>query len=303
MINRARIKQSLPSVLHAPLGALATYLSRLRIWAGIAVSLRGAGLRDRIVLLGSSLAAPCTALRGLREWRDPYLLRDAMIVVPGVGTFRCRAGTDDLWHVVPQRESAVFHAIACRLAPGDCFVDAGANIGIYTILAARRVGMSGRVVAIEMMPGTARILRDHVALNRATRVEVVERALADRANRMMTAYVSEGKMGQASITAAARQDGKRAVEVKTTTLDDLLREISSVRVMKMDLEGAEEFALRGATESIGRIESIILESADDDGPAARFLREHAFALRRLDGRNLLATKAPGDVHGCAGSLR
>lgn len=293
MIDRARIKQSLPSALHAPLGVLATYLWRLRIWVGIVVALRGAGFRDRLVLLGSFLAAPFTALRGLREWRDPYLLRDATVIVPGIGTFRCRGGTDDLWHVVPQREPAVFEAIAARLGPDDCFVDAGANIGIYTILAAGKVGASGRVVAIEMVPDTARILRDHAECNQTPCVEVVERALADRADQVATAYVNDGKTGQASIATAAGHDGKRAVQVRTTTLDHVLREIASVRLMKMDLEGAEESALRGASESLGRIESIIVECPDEDGAAAQFLRRHAFAIRRLDGRNLLATRAPG----------
>ena len=175
------------------------------------------------------------------------------------------------------------------LRPGDVFVDAGANIGTYTVAASREVGDSGTVVAIEMMPETMAILRSHVELNSLKNVSLSHVALSNVLGDSISVDVpSGGKHGQASIV---RADPKTSsvVTVSTSTLDDILSPYPRIRLVKMDLEGAEELALEGGRESLKRTQAIIFEDKGDDGliPAVQAL---GFVVRRLDGNNSIGER-------------
>jgi tRNA/tmRNA/rRNA uracil-C5-methylase (TrmA/RlmC/RlmD family) len=67
-----------------------------------------------------------------------------------------------------------------RLAPGDIFIDVGANIGYYSLLASKLVGHSGSVVAIEPSPKIFSALQHNLALNHIENVRVVNMAVSDR---------------------------------------------------------------------------------------------------------------------------
>lgn len=279
----ALAKAILPAPLYAP---LRTYYGRLVTWHRLMRHIRGVAVRDRLWLWLSFLASPFTAAGSLGDWRDPVLLYDVTAEVAGVGRFALRARTDDLWHVVPFRERAVLDRVRKMLRPGDCFVDAGANIGFYTVAAAAAVGRTGTVVAVEMMKGTAKILRDHIQANDAACARVVENALSARQNEVVVASMPAGSYGQASISDAGKGE---TFEVRTTTLDALLDETPSVRLMKMDIEGAELEALKGGAGVLDRVESIIFEHVHaKDFPEIRgLLSSHGFRIEQLDGSNSL----------------
>jgi hypothetical protein len=138
---------------------------KIRLWRRLIRLLRGVTARDQWILL-QSLAAdvlPGSRVRG--RLKLPTTTADCQLRSRGVGTFHVRGGSDDLFHVLPQQEPAVEAAIRRSLQPGAVFVDAGSNIGYYSVLAAQLVGPHGRVIAVEMMPETAAALRRHVAIN------------------------------------------------------------------------------------------------------------------------------------------
>lgn len=287
---------ALPAPARQGVRGAASYARRVALWRRILVEVRGAGRRDRIALLTSAFASLVTASRDLSRWQDPTLRRDASVRVPSVGSFELRARTDDLWHVLPHRERPVMAEIQRLLRPGDTFVDAGANIGFFTVMASRLVGDSGRVIAVEMMPDTASRLRHHVARNGAANVEIVEVALADRSGGSVTARVQVGKFGQASIARLHDEGAARELQVPTATLDDVVGDTGPIRLMKMDLEGAEERAVVGAVNALDRTHALIYEERSDapDAVAAR-LRDLGFALRQLDGGNWLAYRQERSV--------
>lgn len=211
---------------------------------------------------------------------------DCTVNSQGTGKFQVRAWTDDLFHILPEQEPAVETAIRSALGPGAVFVDAGSNIGYYTIMASKLVGPNGRVLACEMMPLTAAILRTHVEMNAAANVTVIEGALTDVEGATLTASHPEGKFGQASI---ARGDQGTLVVVKTRTLEAILDRVPRVRIMKMDLEGAELGALRGLGPAIAKVEAIVLENRKDP-EVLEFLTAHGFEVSRIDGNNVLAQR-------------
>lgn len=275
------------------LGAGRHYLQRLGRWVVILVQLRGASWRDQLKLLGSAAAAPVTSLNGLTRWQDPVMLYDADIVVRGIGRFHVRRRSDDLWHLLPWREQGVHRTLKQLLRRGDRFIDAGANIGIYTVLASRLVGPAGRVVAIEMMPDTAAILRRHVEDNGCANVEIIERALSDRPGEKVTARVPVGKYGQASIAQAGSGDRQfEEREVETVTLDGVCGGIDQIRLMKLDLEGAELKALAGGGSALERTETLIYESHTDSDALAEAIREAGFDVAQSLGKDRVAERHP-----------
>lgn len=288
-------KAVLPQSIRRVLRGCLHYAQRIGRWPIILWQVRGASWGDQWTLFRSALAAPLLSLDKPLEWQDPILLADAQVVVKDVGRFAVRARCDDLWHVLPWREQAIFAVLRSQLQSGDTFLDAGSNIGVYSVLASRLVGPHGKVLAVEMMPDTADRLERNLALNGISNATVCRAALSNTVGQLVTAQVSPGKYGQASIAKGDSDDASIRIEVKTTTLDELCKSAEGVRLIKMDLEGAEGLALQGAKMLLGKTDSVIYESwgmsRADDNPVDACLRESGFALRLIDGNNWLAVKA------------
>lgn len=272
---------------------MAEHYGRRQIeWVQVLRAMRGVAAHDRATLLASAIGAPVTALIKLDGFQPPRLLRDTDIAVRDVGRFSARAGTDDIIHLLAAREPAVLGKIRALLRPGDVFVDAGANIGFYTIVAAQLVGPSGRVIAFEMMPPTLERLQRHIAMNDAGNVSAMGLALADRDGEVLIATSAPDKFGQASIVAKAA-DGVRYLryEVATTTLDTALADVGDIALIKMDLEGAEYLALCGATAVLQRTRAVLFETNDRDSRIFALFEAAGFAIEPVDANDWLARRA------------
>jgi FkbM family methyltransferase len=117
---------------------------------------------------------------------------------------------------------------------------------------------------------------------------VVEAALADSDGKQLVASVPRGRFGQASIAFPAAIESGR-IPVTSTTLDKVLSTYDDIALMKMDIEGAEELAIAGASNTLGRIRAIIFEDWGDSRLSRR-LQAEGFTIERLDGNNSLARK-------------
>jgi len=138
-------------------------------------------------------------------------------------------------------EDAELRYVEGALREGDTFVDIGAYLGLYALVAARRVGASGRVLAIEADPLTAMDLRHNIALNEATSVSVLEVCVSDRVETRRLAARAATNRSSASLLF----DSPDAVAVQCRPLFDLLRDQGIVRIdgAKLDIEGAEHAVL------------------------------------------------------------
>ena len=282
-------KRLTPKPLWAALHRAKTEAERRAMWTAMARDLRGATEADQTAL-DESIAKGMAALKeNIDGWQTPVAVRDLTVVQDGL-LFRARGGTDDLYSLWGARESAIKDSLERLLQPGDVFVDAGANIGFFTVLAAKLVGPEGRIYAIEMMAATAKALRANATLNGLANVTVVERALSDVAGQTIRAAVPDTLWGQASIV---RSHIGAAQDVETTTLDDILAGEILIRLMKMDVEGAEALAIRGGRNALMKVRTIIFErqrNAVADEEIERLLAEQAMTVRNLDGANGIASR-------------
>lgn len=152
-------------------------------------------------------------------------------------------------------ETAVTSLIADILKPGMAFVDLGANVGYYTLLARATVGARGSVYAFEPDPGLFQTLTGNIALNRFHDVEAHEMAVSDSCG-VAAFYPAQARV-DGSLYAAAGGEGD-SLSVRVTTLDAFFSERGwpSLDVIKIDIEGAELPALRGMSEVARRNESL-----------------------------------------------
>lgn len=165
-------------------------------------------------------------------------------------------------------EPAKTQALLSVLRPGQVVIDVGANIGYYTILASRRVGRGGRVIACEPFTRNVHYLHRHIHLNGAANVAVIPAACSDREG---LSRFDPGRDCAEGRLVANGDEASEAVEfVPTVTIDEIVRQ-SRVRpdVLKVDVEGAEEQVLRGASETLRAAHPIVL------------LGVHSDALRRV----------------------
>jgi FkbM family methyltransferase len=141
-----------------------------------------------------------------------------------------------------------------RLRPGDGFVDVGANIGVFSVLAARLVGDEGRVVAIEASPDLHRHLVRNVRLNALGNVRALNAAVSDRPRTLTFALASSRNTGANSIVP---YDGpvESSFQARARPLPELLdaAEIATARVIKIDVEGAEGSVVRGLAPVLGAL--------------------------------------------------
>lgn len=289
---RQRIAAKTPGGLRKAVRLALNYGHRLHMWINILAQLRPADSQSRRTLWRSALSALFTSLRNLDEYRKPLPLGDMVLEVPGIGRFSVRADTDDLLHLMPAREEKVRETVERCVGPGSVFIDGGANIGFYSILAARRAGPGGQVVAFEMMPDTAAMLRQNIAVNGAIAIEVVERALSDQSGSRVCATVEPGQHGQASIVKDAA-NGRQTIEVETITLDEALAGYGPIDLIKLDLEGAEFAALEGALSVLARTRCVVFESNEREERIVELLAGSGFVVKHLEGCDFVAERLVG----------
>lgn len=156
-------------------------------------------------------------------------------------------------------EPAVSAVLRHMLAEGATFVDAGANVGWFSMLAASVVGPSGRVFAVEPNPMNTGMVRLSAKENGFDNVEVATIALSNRTGAM--ALETDGSNGRVVPVDGPPPEPLRAsYVVASCTLDSLLATAGVVRVdlMKLDVEGAEPLVLAGAAGTVARDRPVIV---------------------------------------------
>jgi FkbM family methyltransferase len=181
------------------------------------------------------------------------------------------------------------------LRPGDCVIDIGANVGYFTLVAARLVGPGGCVHAFEPSPEVLPWLQANADLNPSANIRVHGQAVTDRCGQVRFYTAAADRTGYSSIRNLGCQTASAAM-VPAITLDSMLPELPRVRLVKIDVEGAELLVLRGMRELIRRDRPFLIIELDDG-----FLRElGADAQRECDflsdaGYELYRIVARGDL--------
>jgi len=143
------------------------------------------------------------------------------------------------------------------LSPGKVFIDVGANFGVYTLVASRLVGTTGKVIAFEPTAQSFAILQQNIELNHFSNVRAFQVALAQSRSRAWLYH------GRDPVGNSLRKDplcGSDGEEVQIEKLDQVLEEngIGGVDAIKIDVEGAEALVLQGAIRCLTTRRPIVI---------------------------------------------
>ena len=160
------------------------------------------------------------------------------------------------------------YALAQLIKPDMCFVDVGANAGIFTIMAARLAGERGMVHAFEPSPRDRDRMVANIAVNGLTNVTVHGEALGRAQSKAVLAVSGAERPGHNTIGGFMYADDATAssVEVEVTTLDEVAAtsKLTRLDVMKIDVEGYETAVLQGGRATVERFRPVMLVEAQDE---------------------------------------
>ena len=201
-------------------------------------------------------------------------------------------------------EPDVQEALARVLSPGMVVYDIGANIGFFTVIAARLVGPHGRVLAFDPLPENVRWLRHNIALNGFEHVDVIEAAVGAEER---TARLAEAEAG---VWARISETGEHRVPMMR--LDDRIVDgsLPAPDVVKIDIEGYEVQALDGMGATLADHRPVVIvELHDTLAPVCAALRAAGYGITRIDPHepdihgHLLARWTPAATGSASGTER
>lgn len=197
---------------------------------------------------------------------------------------------DDFEHIERQFLSAF-------LAPGDIFVDVGANLGLFSLIAARLAGSSGRVYAFEPCSQAFTHLQENIALNGFTNVECFRLALSDTNAPLAMTISLDGfdAWNSAGHPTAGTMFGTETID--SVTWDEFAQNhnlIGRTAMMKIDVEGWETRVLAGGEYCLSRDDAPVLQVEFTDDAALstgssctslyRMLQDFGYQMFRYDAR-------------------
>lgn len=133
-----------------------------------------------------------------------------------------------------------------EIKPGDIVIDVGANIGYYTLIFAKLVGKTGKVIAFEPEPKNFEILKKNIEINNYDNVIAEQKIVSDKCGKMKLYLSDSGIVGH---RIKQIENLEKCIEVESIILDDYMKKLNldgKINFIKIDVEGAEHVVLKGS---------------------------------------------------------
>lgn len=174
-----------------------------------------------------------------------------------------------------------------QLEPGMTVIDVGANVGVYTFSAARKVGKTGKVIAVEPFAGCVNCLQSTCQVNSFSQVQIYLGAASDRNGKAFLSLHAASEINEVVPSELVTSPSPNLVEINCLTLDSLIESENLNRVdwIKLDAEGHEMQVLAGSERILTDFSpNIIYENIAGDKasntPVAEFLLSRGYFLFR-----------------------
>jgi len=258
---------------------------------------------NRVAKLFLRYASPFAELRRVPvigdflSWTSRKLLpRDTLVWV------QIRHGpAESLWIRVNPRtgqnvqqgigEPQVQQALVDHLRPGMTFYDLGANIGYYSLIAARLVGPNGRVISFEADPEIAARLRENLARNNFSHARVEQKAVWSEAAAVSFARVDPNTSPDRGLGHVSTDSSRDTITVEAVSLDRYVTAQNAPDLLKCDVEGAEAEVFRGADRLLAERRTILLiemHNPENHRTLAQEFMQLGYTVRNLDENHVLA---------------
>jgi FkbM family methyltransferase len=197
-------------------------------------------------------------------------------------------------------EALVQDVFAAHVPSGGVVWDIGANIGFYSLIASRLVE-DGRVVAFEPLSSNLEAIRRNLQLNGINNVELVEIALGETNGTAGLEIHTNQTWAKLDTSADTRyhtnRKAIRQIQVPVSTIDLQMESVPAPDLVKMDIEGAEVAALRGASKLLARRRpTIICELHGTNQAVCDLLESHGYAVTVIETPEVQPRAANWNVH-------
>ncbi len=178
-------------------------------------------------------------------------------------------------------------AFETEIKPNSVVYDIGANVGFFSLLASVLAGDDGHVYAFEPLPRNINFLRKHIAINQRKNIDVFEVAVSDHNGQAFFDLGASTAMGHLA------ESGE--IQVEMVSLDEMIAEgnIKPPDYIKLDVEGAEFGALRGAQKLLAQFHPVLFidtHHREAHEKSIELLKGLGYDFQCLDGKNLVETK-------------
>lgn len=198
---------------------------------------------------------------------------------PASGYRICASPAGNLSYLLGTAEPHLREIIRQYVSDGDTVYDVGANLGYVSLLLARQVGPRGRVIAFEPVPKNLDFLRQTIAINQLTTINVIDAAASDASGH---AIIRMGtNLSTPSMVWHRKDPTSIEITVRTVAIDELVQagEVEPPQFVKIDVEGAEGLVLRGMRNTIASSKPILVIECSDIGRETSWNLLHEFGYR------------------------
>jgi len=188
-------------------------------------------------------------------------------------------------------EPEVQNALELYLQPGTIFYDLGANIGFFSLLAARLVGPGGRVFSFEADLEVAARLRENAAQNAMSWITVQQCAVWSESRRVLFLRADPRKSPDRGLGHIVDSRAADAIEIEAVSLDSFCLQNPAPDFIKCDVEGAELEVIRGARQLLAEKRPRLLCEIHSDANRVAFISELSalrYACEPCGDRHILA---------------
>jgi FkbM family methyltransferase len=237
---------------------------------------------------------------------DPSLHRTRILGGPLQGLYFSMPRLERAAFALGTYERHVVRAMAANIRPGAVAYDIGANAGYLSLMLAKLVGRDGRVFAFEPDARNLRALQANAELNGFKNLTPVPKAVSDACGTVTFASFSYSLVGH--IARTTTPNDASLSEVEAITLDEFVYGQNQPRpdFLKIDVEGAEEQVLRGASRVLREAQPVILAEVRGGEIWPRvleYMQAHGYTHQALQGGWRMETDHLSDVLFTPGAKR
>jgi len=244
-------------------------------------------LANRVPILGS-------ALRNFSRSTIPAdtLVWAAIRSGPGKGLSIRLNPRYEMEYLEGDYEAPVEQVLLSNLRPDTVFYDVGAHIGVFSLIAARNLGVKGSVFAFEPDPANVCRIKEHASRNQLDAIQIIPKAVSSTDGRLRFQRASfQSSMNRGVLLEDAAAPQESTIEVESITLDAVAREHALPSLIKIDVEGSEAAVLQGSEEIFRSAKPLLVceihhEQASSD--VTRWLLERGYKIQWLES----STKFP-----------
>jgi FkbM family methyltransferase len=190
-----------------------------------------------------------------------------------------------------EAETVIQNILVERLRPGMVFYDLGANIGLFSLLAARLVAPTGRVISFEPDPDTAVRLERNIARNGYQNIAVVQAGIWSTTGKQRFKLAAASSPDHGVGRFVAEDADEKDIAVECISLDDVAKKFAAPDAIKCDVEGAEIEVLQGAKQVLLEEKPwIVCELHSDANRIAteEILKQLGYRIETVDANHILA---------------